>query len=150
MVWSWSTAVAYAYYVLPVFKAWRRNPEDRQIIELRNWCMERFDQGVIYEHTAFPVILITGPLLYFVGPWSIASNWLLLKILIVLMVAIPIEICDYYLSHFGGNKERVRASGDAAGYEMAVQRHWLFFLLSMPPIMIAALLIAFLAIAKPF
>ncbi|MGA9795140.1 MAG: hypothetical protein WBQ17_06335 [Rhizomicrobium sp.] len=150
MVWIWSTSVAYAFFVVPVFKAWRRSPDDPGLIELRNWVMERFDHGVIYEHLAFPVILLTGPLLYVVGGHSTVEGWLLLKLLIVVGVFLPIEICDYYLSHLGGNKHRVRSTQDPEAYERAVQRHWLFFLVTSAPVMIGSMAVVFLAITKPF
>lgn len=159
MIWIWSTAVAYAFYLVPIFKAWRRNPTDPEIRTLRNWAMERFDQGVIYEHIAFPMILLTGPLLYFLAGFSTSIDWLLLKLLIVTGVLIPLEVFDYYLSHFGGNKRRVRESAtrDTSGshscemrYERAVHHHWWFLLVSSPAVMIFATLVVFLAIAKPF
>lgn len=150
MIWVWSTALGYAYYLVPVFKAWRRNPEDQEVIALRNWAIERFDHGVIYEHVAFPIILITGPLLYIIGPWSTAFNWLLLKICIVCFVMIPIEVVDYHLSHFGGNKRRIRETGNMELYEKSIHQHWLFFLFSSAPVMIFAMIILFLAITKPF
>lgn len=149
-VWIASTLVGYTYYLVPVFKAWRRNPQDEEIIALRNWAMERFDQGIIYEHLAFPLIIITGPMMYIAGGWSTATNWLLLKIIIVCLVAIPIEVVDYHISHFGGSKQRLRAAGDAEAYDRAVQRHWMFFLVTSPPIMVFSLLIVFLAVTKPF
>lgn len=149
-VWIASTVVAYTYYLVPVFKAWRRNPHDQEIIALRNWTMERFDQGIIFEHVAFPIIILTGPLMYVLGGWTTATNWLLLKIILVCLVAIPIEIVDYHLSHFRGNKRRLREAGDAAGYERSIQQHWMFFLITSPPVMVFAVLIVFLAITKPF
>ncbi len=97
-----------------------------------------------------PVIIITGPLMYVLGGWTTATNWLLLKIILVCLVAIPIEIVDYHLSHFGGNKRRLREAGDMAGYERSIQQHWMFFLVTSPPIMVFAVLIVFLAITKPF
>ncbi|MFV0278230.1 MAG: hypothetical protein ACK5HY_13745 [Parahaliea sp.] len=150
MVWIWSTALAYAYYLVPVFKAWRRNPQDTEIITLRNWAIERFDQGVIYEHVAFPIILLTGPLLYLAGGWSIAFNWLALKICIVILIMIPIEVMDYHLSHFGGNKATIRATGDMEKYEKAVHLHWYFFLYTSPVIMTSAMVVVFLATTKSF
>jgi uncharacterized membrane protein len=150
MVWVFSTAHAYAFYLVPVFKAWRRNPGDAGIIEMRNWVMERFDHGVIYEHIAFPVILITGPLLFIAGGHSIAENWILLKLLIIIGLFIPIEIVDYYLSHFGGNKHLIRLTGDMESYERHIQWHWWFLLLTSVPVMVGALSIIFLAVVKPF
>lgn len=148
MVWTWSTAQAYGYYLVPVFKAWRRNPDDPEIMALRNWALERFDHGVIYEHVAFPIILLTGPLLYIAGGWSTSSDWLLLKLCLVCLIMIPIEILDYHLSHFGGNKAHIRATGDMNKYEEAVHLHWYFFLYSSPVIMTAAMVTVFLAITK--
>jgi uncharacterized membrane protein len=150
MVWVWSTSVAYAYYLVPVFKAWRRNPDDPEIVRLRNWVMERFDQGATYEHIAFPIILITGPLLFWAGGFDAGVGWLMLKLLIVVGLFIPIEVADYYLAHGGGAKHRFRAAGDWAGYEVALHRHWWFLLVSSPAVMIAGVFVLFLAIAKPF
>ncbi|MBL8628174.1 MAG: hypothetical protein JNM81_01000 [Rhodospirillaceae bacterium] len=150
MVWVWSTSVAYAYYLLPVFKAWRRNPDDQQIIELRNWVMERFDHGVIYEHIAFPIVIIAGIMLYIVGGHSTAENWLLLKLAIVIGVFIPIEITDYYLSHFGGNKHKLRKAGSAQDYERGIQLHWWFFLITTAVVMLGGTAVIFLAVVKPF
>lgn len=148
MIWVWSTSLAYAYYLVPVFKAWRRNPDDGGVIALRNWTIERFDHGVIYEHVAFPIILITGPLLYVLGGWNTSMDWLLLKIVLVCVVMIPVELADYHLSHFGGNKRRIRETGDMEKYERAIHQHWYFFLFSTPPIMLSAMAVVFLAITK--
>jgi uncharacterized membrane protein len=150
MIWLWSTAVGFVHYLLPVIKAWRRNPDDDDIRTMRDWVMERFDHGVIYEHVAFPMILLTGPLLWIVGGWTPASGWFVMKLLIILGIYLPIEFCDYYLSHFGGNKERLRKLGDEDAYERGVQRHWMFFLVTSPPIMMFGLMVVFLAVVKPF
>ncbi len=150
MIWLWSTAVAFAYYLVPVFKAWRRNPGDNRIIELRNWAMERFDHGVNYEHIAFPIVILTGPLLWIVGGWTPASGWFVVKLLIVFGLFLPIEIMDYYLAHFGGNKRRLRKSGDAVKYEQAVYYHWLFLVVISPPVMVFGVITIFLSVVKPF
>jgi len=148
-MWMWSTAAAYAYYLVPVFKAWRRNPQDAGVLAMRDWAIERFDQGATYEHIAFPAILLTGPLLYFVAGWSTEAGWLALKLLIVLGIFLPIEILDYHLSHFGGSKRNVRRRNDLAAYERAVHRHWLFLILSSPVVMVFIILVVALAVTKP-
>lgn len=149
-VWMFSTSVAYVYYLLPVMKAWRRHPEDREILSLRNWVMERFDEGAIYEHVAFPMILITGPLLYIAGGWHTGVGWLNLKLLIVIGLFLPMEMFDYYLSHFGGNKRKIREAGGVLSYEQHIHWHWMFFLVSTPAVMVYGILVLFLAITKPF
>lgn len=149
MIWSFSTFVGAAYYVYPVMNMWRRNPRDPEIIHLRNWVMERFDEGVIYEHIAFPIVLITGPLLYILGGFDFSTNWLNLKLLIVIGIFIPIEIFDYHISHFGGNKEKLRRAGDMTKYEKAVHSHWWFLLITTPAILIFVILVLTLALTKP-
>jgi len=149
-MWVFSTSVAYAFYILPVFKAWRRNPHDPEILVARNWVMERFDDGVSYEHIAFPMVLITGPLLYILGGWNTSMAWLDLKLLIVIGLFIPVEIIDFYMSHFGGNKRKIRDSGDMEKYERYMQRHWWFFLVTTPAVMVYGVLLMYLAITKPF
>ncbi|MDR3419261.1 MAG: hypothetical protein P4L83_24040 [Nevskia sp.] len=149
MVWIWSTSVAYMSYLVPVFKAWRRNPGDRGLIAMRDWVMDRFDEGVIYEHVAFPVILVTGPLLYIAGGWSTGAAWLMLKLLVVAGVMVPMELCDYYLSHFGGNKRRIRGSDRPQRHEAMVHAHWWFLLVTTPAVAVFSLLIVFLAVTKP-
>lgn len=147
--WLWSAACAYAFYLVPVMKAWRRNPDDPEIIPVRNWVLERFDDVVTYEHTFFPIVLVTGPMMYIAAGWNAGATWLDLKLLIVIGVFIPIEILDYYLSHFGGNKHKIRATGDMERYERVVHRHWWFFLVTSPAVMVYGILIVFLAITKP-
>lgn len=150
MIWVWSTSVAYISYLLPVFREWLKNPEDPDVTKMRNWVMERFDSGVVLEHVAFPILLITGPLLMFAGGWSPADGWLAAKLVLIVLLFIPIEAVDYHLSHFGGNKERVRATGDEAAYEVAIHRHWWFLVVTTPIISIFAVGTLFLAIVKPF
>jgi len=38
------------------------------------WAYEQFDKTVVLEHIAFPVVLITGLLMFFMAGWSIAVN----------------------------------------------------------------------------
>jgi uncharacterized membrane protein len=148
MAWIWSTSVAYLFFVVPVFKAWRRNPHDLEVIALRDWVAERFDRGAIIEHVAFPVILVTGPLLYWVGGWDTSATWLTFKLLVVVGILIPIEVFDYHLSHLGGNKRKAQARGGDAERERKLHQHWWFLLISTPYVIFFLLLIVFLAVTK--
>ena len=149
MIWSWSTAVAYTWYVKGAFQRWEKNPSDPQLVQRRNWAIEQFDKGVVLEHIAFPVILFTGPLLYWIGPWNLSFTWLLAKLSIVVLIFIPIEICDYHLSHFGGNKERLRKRGLMERYEKSIRQHWMFLKVTTPLIIIFMPTVIFLAVTKP-
>ena len=150
MIWSWSTAVAYTWYVKGAFQRWEKAPTDPVAIQRRNWAIEQFDKGVVLEHVAFPVILVTGPLLYFIGPWNLDFKWLLVKLLVVTLIFIPIEVCDYWLSHFGGNKARLRRHQQQDKYERAIHLHWRFLKITTPLIIIFMPAVVFLAVTKPF
>lgn len=150
-MWSFSTAVAYRDYIVPSFKSAERHPNDPERIARRNWVMERFDKGAILEHVAFPIVLLTGAVMFWSGDWSLASwSWFSAKMLIVALIFLPIEIVDYYISHFGGNKEKIRATGNMERYETMMQFHWLFFKVTAVLIVIFIPLTYYLAITKFF
>ena len=149
-MWSFSTMVAFRNYMVPAFRAWRKNQEDASLIATRNDCMERFDDGAILEHVAFPVILITGPLMVWLAGWSWQEvNWLTLKLAIVLLIFIPMELVDYYISHLGGNKAKIRAAGNPQRYETMIRFHWTFFRITTPLITVFVPLLFYLAVTKP-
>jgi uncharacterized membrane protein len=150
-MWSFSTAVAYRNYIVPTFRHWLRNPDNAEAIARRNECMERFDRGAQLEHFAFPVVLITGLLMVWLAgwPWHQVS-WLSVKLGIILLVFLPMEVVDYYLSHFGGNKEKIRARGDSQRYETMTRYHWQFFRVTTPLVVVFVPLVFYLAVTKPF
>ena len=119
-------------------------------LRLRNWAMERFDDGAILEHVAFPILLITGPLMMLGGGWTPVHGWFAMKLVIVVLVFIPVEVMDFYLAHFGGNKEKIRLKGTAAEYETMIHRHWWFLIISSPIVIISIPTVIYLAGAKPF
>lgn len=112
--------------------------------------MERFDDGAILEHIAFPMVLASGILLMLIGGWSPVYGWFALKLVLVVLVFLPIEILDYYLAHFGGNKEKIRLSSNIDQYEPTIRRHWYFLVLSTPIVIVSITFAVYLAITKPF
>lgn len=150
-MWSFSTAVAYRDYIVPAFRAVEHHPHDEARIARRNDFMERFDSGAILEHVAFPLLVVTGLCMMLAGGWSLDSfTWFAAKMLVVLLIFVPIEIVDYYISHFGGQKARIRRSGDMARYERFMAIHWTFFKVTAPLIIIFVPTAYYLAIVKPF
>jgi hypothetical protein len=149
MIWAFSTAVAYAYYVKGAFLKWEREPDDPQVLARRNWAIEQFDKGAILEHVAFPVVMITGPLMYWLGPWSTDSIWLMVKLAIIALVFVPMEILDYWLAHFGGNKEMLRKRHLPEKYEASIRLHWKFLKVTTPLVMVFVPLLVWLAVTKP-
>ena len=150
-MWAFSTAVAYRYYLVPVFRAWLANKDDAAIIEKRNWTFKAFDRGAVLEHVAFPIILVTGLMLVWLGGWRIDElNWLAVKLLIVALIFVPMEIVDYHISHFGGRKSLSLKTNDIESYERKIQFHWLFFRVTERLVVIFVPLVFFLAVVKPF
>ena len=150
-MWAFSTAVAFRNYLVPAFRAWFREPDNPAYIERRNDAMERFDRGAELEHWAFPLLLITGVCLVWLGGWNTTEvSWLTAKLALVLLVFFPMEAMDYYLSHFGGNKQKIRASGDMQRYEASIGLHWKFFLVTTPLVVTLIPLTYYLAVTKPF
>lgn len=149
-MWTFSTAVAFQYYLVPDYRAWRKNSNDKHLLAARNEAMERFDRGVKLEHWAFPLVILTGLLMVWAAGWSVSDvNWLTVKIGIVLVIFMPMEIVDYYISHFGGNKEKIRIKGDETRYEMMMLWHWKFFKITTPIVVTIIPLTYFLAVTKP-
>lgn len=154
MVWLWSTAVAYLTYIVPVVRRWFADPNNPELLVLRNEALERFDDGVVLEHIAFPVVLLTGLCLLLVGGWGPDSYWLVLKLGVVCLIFLPIEVYDYWLSHFGGNKKNIRRreGGDAMAsprYEQVMQYHLWFLVVTTPLIAIGGVSVVYLATVKP-
>lgn len=152
-LWLFSVTMGYMHYLVPVMQAWRRNPTDSGLTLMRNWVFERFDAGVSVEHVAYPVLLVTGILLFIAGGWGPQSGWLMMKIAIVIVVTVPMEGIDYYISHLNGNKRYLRDQHDEPDwevYEQALHRHWWFFLVTTPVIGLMVVSIMYLAFTKPF
>jgi uncharacterized membrane protein len=149
-IWAWSTAVGYSNYLVPIVRHWQRNPGDIDNARLRNWAMERFDDGAILEHIAFPMLIVTGLLLMLTGGWTPDSGWFAMKLVLVVLLFLPIEVLDIYLAHLGGNKKMLRETGQPEAYERAVHLHWWFLVISTPIVAVSITFTFYLAIVKPF
>jgi uncharacterized membrane protein len=151
MAWAWSTAVAYVYFVKPAYRRALRHPEDAAARAERDRFMELFDRGVVIEHVAFLVILLSGVLLLWIAGFTLLQwSWLLAKLLLVALVFVPMEIVDVYLAHGTGNKRRLRRAGDGERHARMMERHWRFFRVTEPIVMVLIPMAIVLAIAKPF
>lgn len=150
MIWVWSTSVAYIWYVKVAWLSWAKNPQDEMRLARRNWVFEQFDRGVVLEHTAFPIVIVTGVLLLVLSGWPLSTPWVALKLAIFLLVFMPVEVFDYWLCHYAGNKNVLKKHNDPQEYERFMHIHWRFLRISTPLIAVFVPLILFLAIVKPF
>ncbi len=150
-VWSFSTAVAWVYYLKPALRAARRHPDDPRRRARRDELMERFDRGAAIEHVAFAFLVVTAGLMLWLGRFDL-SRWSFVtaKVWIGVLVIVPMEAFDIYLSHMGGNKARIRATGDDARYERMMHLHWIFLRITEPIIVFLVPAMFVIAVAKPF
>ena len=150
-IWSFSTAVGYTWYLKPVLRASYRHPEDSELRARRDDWMDRFDRGAQLEHYALIVLVVTSLMMLVIAQvdltrWSFITAMLWLGIIVIL----PMEMIDIWLSHMGGNKVKVRATGDIERYERVMARHWLFLRASERIVVVLIPTMFYLAIVKPF
>jgi len=150
-LWGFSTAVAYLYFVKPAFRRVDRRPDDPGVRAIRDRSMEAFDRGAAIEHWALLVLIVTAVLLLWLGRVDLTRwNSVTAMVWVGVLVILPLEGLDIYLAHLGGNKERIRLSGDMERYERMLALHRTFLRASEPVIMILVPAMFFIAIAKPF
>jgi hypothetical protein len=150
-VWAFSTAVAWVMYLKPALRRAARAPEDLEARERRDRYLELFDRGVLGEHVAFAVLVVTALALLWLGRVDLGSwSFVTAKLWIGILVIAPMEAVDIYLSHLGGNKAGIRRTGDRARYERMVRRHTRFLYVTEPIVVVIVPLLFVLAVAKPF
>jgi len=150
-VWSFSTVVAWVFYLKPTLRSALKHPDDAVRRARRDEFMERFDRGAGWEHVALVLLVLTAFLMLWIGQvdltrWSFITAMLWIGIIVIL----PMEAFDIYLSHMGGNKARIRATGDSERYEQVMALHWTFFRITEPIVVVLVPMMFVLAVAKPF
>ena len=150
-IWSFSTAVAWAYYLKPALFSARKHPDDAERRARRDDMMDRFDRGAILEHVAFVFLVVTALLMLWLGRVDLTRwSYLTFKVAVGVLIILPMEIWDIYLAHLGGNKARVRATGDMERHERMMEWHWRFLRITEPIVVLLVPTMFLVAIAKPF
>lgn len=150
-VWSFSTAVAYSWYLKPVLRASYRHPENTGLRACRDDWMDRFDRGAQMEHYALIVLVVTSLLMLWIGQIDLARwSFFTAMFWIGIVVILPMELIDIWLAHLGGNKAKVRASGDTERHERVMDLHWRFLRISEPIVVVLIPTMFYLGIVKPF
>lgn len=150
-LWSFSTAVAWVFYLKPALRRAALAPADREARMRRDHYLELFDRGALVEHVALAVLVATALVMLWLGRvdltrWSFVTAKLWLGVVVIL----PMEAIDIYLSHLGGNKAGIRRTGDMARYERMVRHHITFLRVTEPIVVVLVPLLFVLAVAKPF
>ena len=93
MIWLWSASIAYSFLLVTAWKDWRRDPANSELRNRRNWVFFHYERGLVLEHSAMLVALFSGALLVWISGMDIvATQWLLIKIIIVMVILVPLEI----------------------------------------------------------
>lgn len=107
-------------------------------------ALEWFERIVRLEHAGLALLLVTGVgMLVFYGLWP-PRSWLLWKLGLVVLIVVPIEIGDLYLSHLWLPRalKGPEPEGVATHYE-----RWLWR--AGVPLLLTAFAILLLAVFKP-
>ena len=149
LMWSMSAVGAYIFYLRATIYEFQKDPENRELEKRLVWAYEQFDKTVILEHIAFPIVLITGLLMYFAAGWTLESPWMLIKLAIVFGFFLPLEILDVWISHVLGPRISRNRDSDPNSWDEGRALHWKFLKVSAPMIRITVPTVIFLAVVKP-
>lgn len=149
MMWAMSAVGAYIFYLRSTIYELEGNPDDESLQERLIWAYEQFDKTVILEHVAFPIVLFTGALMFFGSGWSLANQWLLVKLTIVILVFIPMEVIDIWISHVVGPRISKRRVEEPVKWDLGRAMHLKFLRVTSPIVRLTVPAVVFLAIVKP-
>lgn len=149
LMWTMSAVGAYIFYLRATIYEFQERPEDKELERRLVWAYEQFDKTVILEHIAFPIVLLTGLLMFFGSVWSLEHHWMLVKLAIVFGFFVPLEIYDIWISHVLGPRISKNKNADPGAWDEGRALHWKFLKGSSPWIRITVPTVVFLAVVKP-
>lgn len=148
-IWGLSVPPAYSVYVKNAIRDAQADPGNQELTRREDWVWEQLDKLIVLEHIAWPILIITGPILYLGSGWQLTDPWLFLKLAIIIIIYIPLEIYDIWFSHFYGARAHARKDEDPEGYHVMRQRQLAYFRFVSLTVRITIPLLYFLAIVKP-
>jgi len=148
-LWGFTVPPAYSVYVKRALADASAQPNNKEVEGRLAWAWDRLDYLVAVEHIAWPIILITGPLLLLGSGWAIATPWLEIKLFIVVFVMIPIEAYDTWMSHAYGAVADHNRTNDPKGLQQMRNDQARFYAFISPIVRISMVVIYFVAIVKP-
>ena len=149
MIWSMSAVGAYVYYFRTTLFAVKKDPQNMELQRRLIWAYEQFDKTVVLEHIAFPMLLITGLLMFLMAGWTTDSSWMLVKLVIVIGFFVPLELLDVWISHVLGPRISKNRENDVNGWNKGRALHWRFLKTVSPWVAVSIPLVIFLAVVKP-
>lgn len=149
MMWAMSALGAYIFYLRATIYEFEKNTQDKELERRLVWAYEQFDKTVIVEHVAFPIVLISGLLMFFGSGWSLDQPWLLVKLVIVVGFFLPLEILDIWIAHVLGPRISRNRDADPDAWNAGRALHWKFLRTTAPMIRYSVPVVVFLAVVKP-
>lgn len=102
------------------------------------------------ERSALVVMTVTTLLMLWIAQIDLTRFSFFTALLAIgIVVIVPMEAIDIWLAHLGGNKARIRATGNGERYEQVMAWHWLFLRVTEPIVLVLIPTMFYLAIVKP-
>ncbi len=148
-LWGMAVPPAFAVYVARAMKDSNADPENGELERRMWWSWDQIDKLIILEHIAWPILLITGPMMFLASGWSLTDPWIVMKLSLIIVIYIPLEAYDIWFSHYYAARAEARKLEDPEGYKKMRADQLKFFKIVSPTIRITLPMIWFLAIVKP-
>ncbi|MDP6376155.1 MAG: hypothetical protein QF921_12960 [Pseudomonadales bacterium] len=148
-LWGLAVPPAYTVYVRRAINDYQGEPSNAELERRMWWSWDQVDKLIILEHIAWPVLIITGPLMFLASGWTLESTWIMLKLSIIVIIYVPLEAYDIWFSHYYSARAEARKEEDPEGYKKMRGDQLKFFRFVSPVVRITIPLLWFLAIVKP-
>ena len=149
MLWGFS-AIGGFWYLIVANREYAKNRNDEEMRRRKEWAQWHFNNVVVLEHIAFPLVILTGVTLFWVSDWPLDGNWLFWKLVVVLGIFIPMEVMDTWLSHWHSPRAMREREANPQGYRAATRLHNRFLDISSWVVLFLVPGVIYLAVVKPF
>ncbi len=150
MLWAGSAIGAFWFVLVARKERMDSGNENEELIRRDDWVRHHFNHVLKIEHIAFPLVIATGLAMVFLANWDMGTGWLFWKLGIVVLIIIPMEIIDTWLSHFYVPPTISNKQHSMTAYNKAIRVQEFFLKIATPTVAITIPVIMFLAITKPY
>ena len=150
MLWAGSAIGAFWFILVARRERMKSANRNEELVRRDDWVRHHFNNILKIEHIAFPLVITTGVALIFLANWDISTGWLYWKLGIVVLIIIPMEIIDTWLSHFYVPPTISNKQQNPTAYNKAIVVQENFLKIATPTVAITIPTIMYMAITKPF
>lgn len=127
----------------------RNEPDNDELRDRYYWMHNEFNRLVVWEHIAFPIVIITGLTLFWISGWTLDSKWLAIKLAIVFFGFVPMEIYDAWMSHYQAPKVMREYDPSDEKFKKTSLFQVTLMYRGVPSMFLGIFIVMFLAITKP-